>query len=128
MVAMNPKSLTLLVVVLGGALASAGCMTEQARYSFIDKSYPARPAGSDVEVFTGAPPTRAFTRVARLDVHIERTYFVSTSLDEALPKLKEQARRAGSDAIVDIVEKRSSVGEAKVYHVTAIGIRYDERH
>src|SRR5437870_11701826 len=107
-----------------GSIGWVGCTTRQARYALLDKSYTAKPADYNVEVFTGPPPARAFVRIARLDVHIERTYFVGTGLNEAMPELREQARRAGADAIIDIVEKHSWLGEARIYHVTAIAIRY----
>jgi hypothetical protein len=44
-----------------------------------------------------------------------------------LPELERQARRAGCDAIVAINERRSEILETRVYHVTAIGVRYLDR-
>ncbi len=49
---------------------------------------------------------------------------MTSSLAEALPELKRQARLAGCDAIIEITERRSEILETRVYHVTAIGIRY----
>jgi len=77
-------------------------------------------------VFRDAPPQRPFTRISRLDVHFEKTAFIGSSLDGALPELKKQARLSGADAIIEIRERTSMVGETKVYHVTATGIRYTD--
>ena len=63
-------------------------------------------------------------KTARLDVHLEKTGFMTSNLDSALPELKKQAREAGSDAIIEITEKHSQLLETMVYHVTAYGIRY----
>jgi len=49
-----------------------------------------------------------------------------SSLKGALPLLEEQARLSGADAIIEIRENRSMVGETRVYHVTATGIRYTD--
>ena len=68
---------------------------------------------------------RSFVRISRLDVHIEeKTYFIASSLNEALPELNKQARLSGADTIIEIRERSSMVGETRIYHVTATGIRY----
>ena len=93
----------------------------------LGSSYPPKPEGYDIQVFHDAPaPQRSFVRISRLDVHLEKTHFVGSSLDDALQDLKKQARLSGADAIVDIREHSSMVGETRIYHVTAIGIRYTE--
>ena len=112
-------SVAALVVV-----AMAGCASTVGRHAFLDRAYPERPADAPVEVFTTGEPSHPFVRVARLDVHLEKTGFVTSKLSEALPELKRQARRAGCDAIVAITERRSEILETRVYHVTAIGVRY----
>lgn len=66
-------------------------------------------------------------KTARLDVHLEKTGFITSNFESALPELKKQAREAGSDAIIDISEKHSQVLETMVYHVTAYGIRYADK-
>ena len=112
-------------VVLLGALVSS-CATTQGRFSHLDldAALDARPADAEVEIFLDAAPTREFTRVARLDVHLERTHFLGFDLEDALPELRRQARLAGVDAIIDIELRRSNVLETRVLHVSAIGIRY----
>jgi len=89
-------------------------------------SYPPKPEGYEVQVFRGGAPQRPFVRISRLDVHLEKTHFISSSLDDALPELKNQARLSGADAIIDIRESFSSVGETEIYHVTATGVRYTD--
>ena len=105
-------------------VAVAGCASTIGRYEFLDKSYPERTANAPVEVFATGEPSRPYVRVARLDAHLEKTGFMPSNLTEALPELKRQARRAGCDAIVEITERHSEILETRVYHVTAIGIRY----
>ena len=99
----------------------------QSRYVMLgEQKYSSRPENYEIEVFRAGSPDRAFTRIARLDVHFEKTHFTGSSFEDALPELKEQARLSGADAIIDIQERTSSVGETKIYHVTAIGVRYPE--
>lgn len=114
-----------LAVVLCAAAGLAGCATTEGRYSPLGEvRYPARDSAAPVEVFRDALPTRAFDRIARLDAHLERTGWIPSGIDDALPELLKQARRAGADAIIEISERRSQILETKVYHVTATAIRY----
>jgi hypothetical protein len=106
------------------ALFTISCATTQSRYLMLGDSYPPKPEGYDIQVFQNEPPQIPFVRISRLDVHLEKTHFIGSSLDDALPELKKQARLSGADAIIEIQENRSMVGETKVYHVTATGIRY----
>jgi hypothetical protein len=108
-------------------VAMAGCASTTGHYDFLDKSYPALPADAPIEAFETGEPSRPYVRVARLDAHLEKTGFAMSSLAEALPELERQARRAGCDAIIEITERRSEILETRVYHVTAVGIRYLER-
>lgn len=103
----------------------ASCATTQSRYAVLEDSYPPKPEGYDVQVFHEAPQ-RPFIRISRLDVHLEKTHFIGSSLDDALPELKKQARLSGADAIIEMRESSSRVGETKIYHVTATGIRYTD--
>jgi uncharacterized protein YbjQ (UPF0145 family) len=77
-----------------------------------------------VEVFEGRPPSRGFDRIARLDAHYEKTTFLTTYRATAIAELMKQARAVGADAIIEVDEKRSSVGETQILHVTATAIRY----
>jgi len=96
----------------------------QSRFSPLGKSYPPRPQTAAVEVFQTGAPAKPFERVSRLDVHLEKTHLVPSSFSDALPELEKQARLSGADAIIDIRESKSSIGETRIYHVTATGIRY----
>jgi hypothetical protein len=103
----------------------SGCATTQSRISFLGEHYPPRAADAAVEVFRdGGVPDKPFNRIARLDVHLEKTGFVKSGLEDALPELKKQARQAGADAVIEIQEIRSQILETMVYHVTATGVRY----
>jgi len=47
-------------------------------------------------------------------------------LNNALPLLKNEARLAGADAIIEIRERSSNVLETNIYHTTAVGIVYTD--
>ncbi len=111
-------------VALGAFLCFSGCATTQSRLSFLAEHYPPHAADAAVEIFRDGVPNRAFSRIARLDVHLEKTGFVKSYFEEALPELKKQARQAGADAVIEIQETRSQILETMVYHVTATGVRY----
>ncbi len=113
---------TLALVV--GTLLLAACTSQQSRYVPLEQSYEPLPSDFSVEVFRFGLPEKPFERVARLDVHLEKTHFLSSDFDDALPSLIEQARLSGSHAIIEIEERTSSVLETKVYHVTATGVRF----
>jgi hypothetical protein len=102
------------------------CATQQSRYSPLGEAYPAKPENYDVQLFRESMPERPFVRISRLDVHAEKTHFIGTSFESVLPELRRQARLSGADAIVEIQEKTSMVGETRIYHVTATGIRFTD--
>jgi hypothetical protein len=102
----------------------SGCATTQSRISFLGEHYPPRATDAAVEVFRDGVPDKPFNSIARLDVHLERTGFVTSRFEDALPELKKQARQAGADAVIEIQEMRSQILETMVYHVTATGVRY----
>ena len=112
--------------VIAALLILASCTSHQSRYTPLNQTYDPLPASFDVEVYRFELPERPFERVARLDVHIEKTHFLSSDFEEALPELKEQARLSGSHAIIEIEERKSSSLETKMYHVSATGIRFLE--
>jgi hypothetical protein len=103
---------------------AAGCATTQSRYEFLAERYPPRAADATVEVFRSGLPQVPFKRIARLDVHLEKTGFMTSRFEDALPELKKQARQAGADAVIEIEERHSQVLETMVFHVTATGARY----
>jgi hypothetical protein len=119
-----PRSLPLVLAIL----CVVACATSQSGFRPLGtEKYPAKPADAAVEVFEGQVPSRAFDRIARLDAHYEKTHFIATNRSTAIAELKKQARAAGADAIIDIEEKRSIVGETQILHVTASAIRYREQ-
>ena len=79
------------------------CATMQSRYIMLtEQKYPPRPEGHEIAVFRTGSPDRPFIRISRLDVHLEKTHFIGSSFEDALPELKKQARLSGADAIIDI--------------------------
>lgn len=109
-------------------LFAVSCATTQSRHAMLGQSYPPKPNSYEVQIFRDTVPARPFVRISRLDVHLEKTLFIGSSLHDALPELKKQARLSGAEAIIEIREIFSMVGETKVYHVTATGIRYTDSH
>ena len=99
-----------------------GCVNVQTAAFPIGERRAPKPADAAVEVFRDKVPTRAFTPVARLNVHIEKTFFIPTAFDEALPKLEELARHHGADALVEIEEKKSRLNETFIYNVSATAV------
>jgi len=108
------------------ALCVVACATTQSKFRWLGSSYPAKPASFPVEVFESGPPTRPFQKIARLDAHFEKTGFMPTARQTGLEELKKQARAAGADGIVEIQESHSQVGETRILHMTATGIRYTD--
>jgi len=102
----------------------ASCATSQSRYALFGPSFPPKSADYKVEVFRESIPNRPFVRISRIDVHLEKTGLIPSSFEEVLPELKKQAQLSGADAVVEIREGHSRVGETRIYHVTATGIHY----
>ena len=107
-------------------VALTSCATTQGRWVFLDQAHPARPKHAPVDVLREGHPERPFVRVSRLDVHLESTHFIVPEFESALPELEKQARESGADAVIDLSERRWEVGETRVYHITATGIRYTD--
>lgn len=107
-------------------LTMISCASSQSRYVLLEQRYVPLSADFEIKVYKDSLPEKKFKRVSRLDVHLEKSHFVSSDLDNALPLLKKEARMSGAHAIIDIKERRSAVLETKIYHVTATGIRFLE--
>jgi hypothetical protein len=119
------KDFEVSVVLIGIALVTViSCGTTRSRYIMLDQNYPSREDGCSVDVFRTGEPRKEFLKISRLDVHREKTFFISSSFDDAWPELRRQACRSGADAIIDIDEHASSIVETRIYHVTATGIKY----
>jgi len=69
-------------------------------------------------------PERPYVKVARVDAHREMTGFTKPAKEELLPELREQGCLAGADALIDLRETRSSLVEARGYHLTATAIAW----
>lgn len=102
------------------------CSTTQSRYVPLAGDPSPRSEDHPIEIFHESLPQRPFERISRIDVHLEKTHFISSDFADALPKLEKEARLSGADALIEIKERKSSVGETKIYHVTATGIRFIE--
>lgn len=103
-------------------LALAGCSTATSGHSPLGPaSQPLAPQAEVVVMRHGEPPGRC-VRVARLDVHLEKTMLTGSSLEDALPALKREARAAGANTIAEIEEKTGRIAETRTYHVTAVGL------
>lgn len=96
------------------------------RFSRLSGNYPAKPRDYKVEVLDHNP-TRPFEEIARLDVHTEHAFFDQPTLKEAMPELLRQARLAGADAIINVQERKATLNETKVLHVTATAIKYKDQ-
>ena len=107
-------------------LASCATTSKQGRWAYLDEPCPARPTDAPVDVFRDGHPERPFTEVSRLDVHLEYTQFTVPRFENALPELERQARESGADAVIDLDERWWKVGETRVYHLTATGVRYTD--
>lgn len=112
--------------ILFVSMLTTSCATTQSRYVMLGQPYSARAEDCNVEVFRNGSPSKEFIKISRLDVHMEKTHFIKSGFEGALPELKKQACLSGSDAIIDIQERSSSYIETKSYHVTATGIKYKE--
>lgn len=114
---------SLAIVLLAGIMA--GCST-QSRHTMLVPQHILKPDDCQIEIFRKEHPARQFERISRLDVHIERTYYVRSQLNDALPELQKEACASGADGIIDIRERSSNfnLSETNSYHVTATGIRF----
>lgn len=110
------------LVLIGVMLGS--CASTQSRFVPLGQVYPARAEDCEIEVFKTGAPSKEFIRVSRIDVHLEKTHFIRSGLDDALPELKKQACLSGAEAVIEIEERTTSYLETRIYHVTATGIRY----
>lgn len=110
-----------------GMFILGGCATADATtFSLSEKEFLAKPADHEIEVFSDSLPTRLFERVARLNFHSEKTFFVGTGFEAALRALKLQAREVGGDALIEVKESRSMLNETRIYNVSATAIVYHD--
>lgn len=112
------------IVVLIFVILITSCATTQSRYTMLGQNYVSRAEDCKVDIFMSGSTDRKFIKISRLDVHLEKTCFIGSDFEDALPELKKQACKSGADAIIDVQERFSRLGEHKIYHVTATGIKY----
>lgn len=113
--------LSALLIFLGG------CMSMQpTAFPVGSKRLAAKPADAPIQLFKDTQPSRPYETVARLNVHIEKTFLIPSAFGEALPKLEELARQHGADALIEIVEKKSRLNETFIYNVTATAVVFTE--
>lgn len=106
------------------AFGLGGCAATTGNYRPVGKHYPPRPADCDVQIFKNLAPTRPYVAISRLNVHLEKTFFVPSDFASAKHELKRQACLSGADAIIGIEEQNSSYLETRIYNVSATGIRF----
>lgn len=102
----------------------SSCATRQGTFVPLGPSRPPKPTDVPIEVFRSGLPEGGFTRVAQVEAHMEKTHLIPSSFAEAEALLQEQARRAGADAVIEIKEQRSHVGETLIYHVSGTAVCY----
>lgn len=106
------------------ALGLGGCTATTGNYRPLADRYPARPENCDLVVFKDGAPGRPYAAISRLNVHLEKTFFVPSDFSSASGELKRQACLSGADAVIDIEEKHSSYLETRIYNLSATGIRF----
>ncbi|WP_250633667.1 hypothetical protein [Pinirhizobacter soli] len=110
------------------AFGLCGCVTTTGNYRPIgDHSYPPRITGCDVEIFRDHAPSRPYTAISQLAVHVEKTALMASDYASASDELKYQACMSGADAVIDFKEQKSSYLETRMYNLTATGIRWMDR-
>lgn len=113
-----------LLLALSG-LFLGGCATTAQNSAFpVGAPRSPRPAGSPVQVFKDEAPTRKYEVVAKLNVHLEKTFFLHSAFEEVRPRLEDLARQHGADGVMQIEEKKSRLNETYIYNVTAMAIAF----
>ena len=102
-------------------LGAAGCV--HATFVQTGTRYPARVAGCQVEVFSSTLPHRPYEELGIVEGEGD---WWKSDLEDVLPKLKEEACRAGGDALILIDSDTFAEGDQgiRVQRVTATVIRW----
>jgi hypothetical protein len=109
------------------ASSLSGCATTAGNYRSLNGHYPARPADCQVDIFRDQPPARPYMAISRLNVHLEKTFFMPSDFASARSELQRQACLSGADAVIDIEEENSSYLETRIYNLSATGIHYQDK-
>ncbi len=125
---MPSRANKLLVALLAAPLLLLGGCQSTLANSFPVGTYRPAPKAPTalVALYRDAAPTRPFKVVAQLNVHLEKTFFIPSVFDEALPKLEELARHEGADALTNVQEKKSRLNETFIYNVTADAVVFTQ--
>ncbi|MDQ8202915.1 hypothetical protein [Pelagicoccus sp. SDUM812003] len=127
MLSNSPRSTLIGAACLLFLFSLAGCASVQnSVFPIGSVSYPAKPKDAAVDVFREELPSRDYQEIARLNVHLEKTFFIKSAFAEALPRLQQLAREQGADAIIEIEEERSQLNETFIYNVKAVAIVFTD--
>jgi hypothetical protein len=116
-----------MVILIFLASGLCGCAATTGNYRPIGESRSPRSADCDVVVFKDRQPSRPYAAISRLNVHLEKTFFMPSDFFSASGELRKQACLSGADAVIDIGEKTSSHLETRIYNLSATGIRFLDR-
>jgi hypothetical protein len=106
---------------VGILFLSAGCAT--ATFVPTGSAYPPRPKDCELEVFSSAPPQRAYEEVGIVE---GEGNMWKADLEDVLPRLKEKACLAGGHAIILLSSDTFAEGEdgVRVQRIQATVIRW----
>jgi hypothetical protein len=113
---------TVYAIFLASSLC--GCATTAGNYRSLNGQYPQRPANCQIDIFKNQPPARPYIAISRLNVHLEKTFFVPSDFASARSELQRQACLSGADGVIDLEERNSSYLETRIYNLSATGIHY----
>lgn len=111
--------------ILSMLVFSAGCAT--AKFVPTGQTYPARADDCSIEIFSSKVPDRPYEELGIIE---GEGSFGADSLEDILPKMKQEACRAGGDAIIITSSQRSVAvdddSSDEELDVTATVIRWTE--
>ena len=105
-----------------GSIALGSCVTATF-VPTVDGAYPARAPGCDLEIFSSAPPERAYDEIGIVEG--EGSAWKS-DLEDVLPAIREEACLAGGDGIILQPGDTFAEGEdgMRVQRITATVFRW----
>ncbi|MFC1683697.1 hypothetical protein ACFL0G_05795 [Candidatus Zixiibacteriota bacterium] len=112
----TPVVWALLAMVLLGGCASA-------KFIRTGPSVTAKPDDCHIEIFSSKLPDREYEELGILE---GEGFLGADSLEEVLPKMKQEACRAGGDAIILKSSQKSFDGEDTNLNVTATVVRWTD--
>jgi hypothetical protein len=111
------------VVFLASCLG--GCMATTGNHRDLASHYPPKSADCDIPIYRDVQPDRPYAAISRLNVHLEKTFFLPSDFASAVGELRRQGCLSGADGIVDIQEQSTHYLETRIYNLSATGIRFD---